>query len=371
MQKGFNSQVLNRALGVFFKDAVYVSLTNPRQALHFIKTVRWQKTAARKRNILLKEGLQVPPIIIFSITNRCNLTCKGCYAQALQNSTNDEIDDSKLWQVVSEADELGVSFFVIAGGEPLLRKEMLKIIKSFPQIIFLFITNGLLIDDNTINTLKETRNVMTLFSLEGCKSETDDRRGEGTFDIVLEKMKRLKKENLFFGTSITLTRHNFNTVMSDLYIKEIFQTGCRFFLILEYTPVQKGTENWVLETEQRKQILPMFDHFRKKYSSLFIAVPSHEEEVGGCLAAGRGFIHINSKGQVEPCPFGPFSDTDIVNHSLKDALQSKLLQTIRNHPERLNEKDGICAMWSNREWVQSLLTNEKKASHAKKVANIW
>ncbi len=360
MQKKFSSTVLNNALGVFFKDAVRVSLKNPRQALHFIKTVSWQKKAARKRNLWAEQGLQVPPIIIFSITNRCNLTCKGCYAQALQDSFGDDLSDDKLWEIVKEADDLGVSFFVIAGGEPLLRGEMLNIIRAFPRIIFLFITNGLLIDEKTIAILKSARNVMTLFSLEGCKSETDDRRGEGIFDTVLEKMDRMRRENFFFGTSITLTRHNFQTVMDDHYIGEIFQTGCRFFLMLEYSPVKEGTEHWVLEPQQRKQILPKFETFRKKFSSLFIAVPSHEEEVGGCLAAGRGFIHINAKGRVEPCPFGPFSDTDVINHSLKQALQSDLMQTIRNHPERLYEKDGICAMWANREWVRSLLVNKRK-----------
>ena len=79
-------QVLNNSLSIFFKDALRVALTNPSQAYHFIKTVRWQKKAARIRSRQEQQGVHIPPIMIFSITNRCNLHCKGCYNWALRPS---------------------------------------------------------------------------------------------------------------------------------------------------------------------------------------------------------------------------------------------------------------------------------------------
>ncbi|NTV90811.1 MAG: radical SAM protein, partial [Clostridiales bacterium] len=41
--------------------------------------------------------------------------------------------------------------------------------------------------------------------------------------------------------------------------------------------------------------------------------------------------------------------------SLREALQSELLMKVRENHEKLNETAGGCALWDNREWVQSLL----------------
>ena len=120
------ARVLNRSLNVFFKDALRVALTNPSQAYHFLRTAGWQKTAARTRSKWERKGLHVPPMLIFSITNRCNLHCKGCYNWALRPQLGMELDGAKLQSVIGEAKELGISFVMIAGGEPLVRPEILR-----------------------------------------------------------------------------------------------------------------------------------------------------------------------------------------------------------------------------------------------------
>jgi len=94
-------------------------------------------------------------------------------------------------------------------------------------------------------------------------------------------------------------------------------------MLVEYTPVIAGTEDWVLTEEQKNKVIEIRNGFRKKYSAMFIALPWDEDEIGGCLSAGRGFIHISAEGNVEPCPFIAYSDTNLKNLSLKDALQSK------------------------------------------------
>ena len=91
-----------------------------------------------------------------------------------------------------------------------------------------------------------------------------------------------------------------------------------------------------------------------KYPALFIAVPWDEDDVGGCLSAGRGFVHINAAGDLEPCPFAPFSDTNVRDFSLQDALQSKLCERIREIPKLSRETGGGCVLWKERELVESL-----------------
>jgi uncharacterized radical SAM superfamily Fe-S cluster-containing enzyme len=118
---------LNKALRIFFKEAITVSFKNPSQALYFFQVVKNQQRASRVRAKWLRQGIQVPPIMIFSVTNRCNLHCKGCYHQALRDITKPEMSADKLFSVITEAKDLGVSFIVLAGGEPLVRPDILEI----------------------------------------------------------------------------------------------------------------------------------------------------------------------------------------------------------------------------------------------------
>jgi MoaA/NifB/PqqE/SkfB family radical SAM enzyme len=171
-------------------------------------------------------------------------------------------------------------------------------------------------------------------------------------------MGQLRKKRIFFGTSITLTRPNFEKVTAPGFIGKLVNIGCKFFLFLDYTPTQEGTEEWVLLDDQRLQVTRLMKFFRKQFSALFIGVPWDEVEVGGCLSAGRGFVHINAEGDVEPCPFAPISDANIKEVSLKEALQSDFLRRIRQIPELSKYTGGGCALWKNRERVRSLFRIE-------------
>ncbi len=106
--------------------------------------------------------------------------------------------------------------------------------------------------------------------------------------------------------------------------------------------------------------MPLMKSFRSQFPALFIAVPWDEMDVGGCLSAGRGFIHINAEGDVEPCPFAPFSDANLKQVSLKEALQSKFLASLRQIPELSKYTGGGCALWKNQEKVVSVLRESRE-----------
>jgi MoaA/NifB/PqqE/SkfB family radical SAM enzyme len=358
MKKDNNTIVLNKALRVFFFDALRIALKNPAQVIAFFRTINWMRKAAKLRASWKEQEILVPPIIIFSITNKCNLQCKGCYNQSFHHSTNGELSEQKLRDITQDARDLGVSFFVIAGGEPFMRPEYTEIMKNFSEIIFLVFTNGLLINDVMIDIFTKHRNIVPLMSLEGSAADTDQRRGEGTYQILHSTMQKMNEKGIFFGSSLTLTRQNFTTILDNDYTNSLVKSGCRFFLYLEYTPTAEGTEDWVLSLEQRAQVMNIMKDFRSKYPALFIAVPWDEDDVGGCLSAGRGFIHINAAGNLEPCPFAPFSDSNVRESSLKEALKSELFKKIRQHPELSRENGGGCILWKERELVQFLLKHE-------------
>lgn len=356
----FNNMI-NKSIDNLVKNALWVSTQNPSMRKFLLKNLHKQRKAAKTREANEKSGIHVPPFMIASITHKCNLKCKGCYAQAHHSGNSSEMDANKLEELLTEANELGISIVLLAGGEPLVRKqELFQITKKFPHIIFPLFTNGLLIDNLTVEALSEQRNVIPVVSIEGHETQTDFRRGTGTYQSIKNVFETLHAKGIFYGTSITLTSNNYDTVSSDDFIKELTDKGCKLFFFVEYVPVKEDTSDWVLTETQRLYIPMLMSSLRNKFRSLFIAFPGDEEALGGCLAAGRGFVHVSPEGNLEPCPFAPFSDTNLKEKSLKDALKSDFLQEIRKNHHLLTEEHGGCALWENRVFVESLLRKTQK-----------
>lgn len=349
---------INGAIKRMFRDALRISLTHPSVGWFMFQTMLSQKKAADIRRDLERQGVHAPPFMIASITSQCNLRCKGCYAQAQHRATGTEMSAERMRQIFREAREMGISIILLAGGEPLVRRDILELTAGFPEIIFPVFTNGLLLDEEMAVRFQKQKNIIPIISLEGYESETDGRRGEGVYGRLQEAIGRIGNRGIFWGTSLMITRANFADVTGDQFVKNLTALGCKLFFYVEYVPIREGTEDWVLTAEQRAQVTGLMDSFRAKYPGLFIAFPGDEAELGGCLASGRGFVHISPEGNLEPCPFAPYSDTNLRDLTLREALQSEFLKTIRENHDQLTETGGGCALWDKREWVQSLLRGE-------------
>jgi MoaA/NifB/PqqE/SkfB family radical SAM enzyme len=348
---------LNDAIAGYFKDAVRITLREPAKSLFFFRTILWQRKAARVRLKWQNSGLHVPALLIVSVTSKCNLRCKGCYAFARDKGKSGvpELSDARLRTLVAEANELGISTILFAGGEPLIRKDLLTITKDFPSVIFPIVTNGTLIDEGTLDHFRTQRNVIPVVSIEGDERDTDERRGVGMHKRLQNTMEEMRAKGIFFGCSLTITRSNFATITDHLFIESLIRAGTKLILLLEYVSVEPGTEDWILTDDQRSTLAHKTERFRAQFPAIFIEIPGDEEQYGGCLAAGRGFVHVSPDGDLEPCPVSPYSDTNVRELSLKEALQSRLLQAIRQRHETLSEMEGGCALWTEREWVRSLL----------------
>ena len=340
-----------------FQQALRIIHSSPDLLLHGTKIAWHQKKAADTRQEFEQQGLFVPPVMIISITSRCNLACAGCYMKQQRLNPAPEMSPDLLCSVIAEAADLGVSVIVIAGGEPLLRKdEILSVARSFPQILFPLFTNGLMIDKDSAREIATQKNIVPLISFEGFRHDTDSRRGSGVYERLLSSCSVLKKNGIFFGCSITVTHANIARVTDEGFIQGMMEAGARVFTFVEYVPIEPGTGDLVLTHDQQKVLHTRMSALEKQFPALFIGFPGDEEQFGGCLAAGRGFIHISSSGNVEPCPAAPFSDANLTSVSLRDALQSSFLDKIRQHHDMLTETNGGCALWTNREWVQTLMT---------------
>ncbi len=349
-------ETLNRSITTTLLQAIRVSGLHPsllRSALRFLVV---QRRSADRRRTLRKEGVQVPAVVMVSLTKRCNLACTGCYQQAQNRSEGSEMTPDQLKSLVSQCVDLGVSFLVLAGGEPLIRKDdILPLARDFPDLIFAIYTNGLLIDETLANQLSERKNIVPVVSIEGNRQETDDRRSAGVYDAAMRAFSLLQQKRAFFGCSVTVTRLNYPVVTSQSFVEEMIHRGCRFFSYVGYVPVDPKTTDLLPDSDQLSGLNRCMEEFSEKYPALFIAFPGDEEVYGGCLSAGRGFVHVSHTGDLEPCPAAPFSDRNITTMTLKEALQSPFLSEIRVKHGMLSEKEGGCALWKNREWVRSLL----------------
>jgi len=350
----FDSQVAR-----VFKYAARAAWRNPKQALFFARIKAAQKRAAETRDRQREHGVQVPPLVIASITRRCNLNCRGCYARARRRSVSPELTDAQWSNLFAQAKELGVSIIMLAGGEPLMRPSILDVTRTFPGIVFPLFTNGLLLDDGTIARFKDQPQVIPVVSIEGWEPETDNRRGSGVFESVAASAEKLRTAGIFFGVSLTVTRRNFEAITAEGLVQALIGNGCSLFVFVEYTPAEPGTEDLCLLPAQRRRLVEFSEGLQRESRPVFIVFPGDEEQFGGCLAAGRGFVHIGPDGSLEPCPFAPFSDSSVAERPLADALKSHLLQAIRDNHAELKETRGGCALWRRREWVESLTSRRE------------
>ena len=350
------NEMVNRMIRGIFKDALAVSLKDPAMAAFFVKAARAQKKAALVRQHNEEQGIHVPPVMILSVTNNCNLRCAGCYSRLVPRKKKPELDEAGLRNVLRQASELGTSIVLLVGGEPLTRQEIFDVTKDFPDMIFTLFTNGTLIDDVVLGKFKAQRHVIPILSMEGRGDITDLRRGQGIYDGLMRDMTKLNENGIFFGASLTVTRTNYDEVTGEDFVRRMRNSGCKAFIYVEYNPVKHGTESWVVTDGQRDEVLAKMAIYRKSQPGVYIGFPGDEKAFGGCLSSGRGFIHVSASGDVEPCPFAPFSDSSILDMPLKDALNSKLFRTLRANRDRLMESNGGCALWKNPEWVKSLMS---------------
>lgn len=344
--------------------AAYLNvLGNPREARFVARMQRTVSKAERRRKAYLeKEGVAVPPFLIASIATTCNLQCKGCYARkngiAGDTPTKETLTPDQWGTLFREAAELGISFCLLAGGEPLTQRATLEAAAATKDIIFPVFTNGTMIGAVYTEFFKRNLNLIPVISLEGEMAATDERRGNGVYQRALLSMEMLHKAKLFFGTSITVTTENYREVTSEPFLSHLADLGCRLVFYVEYVPFDETTAHLAFRDEHVAAMEQIVEQRREQYKGMiFLSFPGDEKALDGCMAAGRGFFHIGPDGSAEPCPFSPFSDTNAARDGLRAAIASPLFHKIRNARALGWEHTGGCTLFEHRDEVDAMIHN--------------
>ncbi|HJC54209.1 MAG TPA: radical SAM protein [Candidatus Gemmiger stercoravium] len=311
--------------------------------------------SATQDEISAKENCNVPWAILLDPTSACNMHCTGCWAAEYGNRLNLSYED--LDSIVSQGKQLGTYMYIFTGGEPLVRKaDILKLCEAHPDCEFLCFTNGTLIDEAFCREMLRVKNFVPAISLEGFEEANDGRRGEGDYAKVMAAMKLLRENRLPFGVSTCYTSANCADVSSEAYFDDIIEAGAFFVWFFHYMPVGSGAVPALLPSpEQRTEMYRRIRAFRQSKPIFSIDFQNDAEYVGGCIAGGRRYLHINARGDVEPCVFIHYSNVNIHQSTLLDALKSPLFMAYHDGQPFNQNMLRPCPMLENPERLREMV----------------
>ena len=296
-----------------------------------------------------KLGCNIPWAILMDPTSACNLHCTGCWAAEYGNKLNMTYEE--LSNIIRQGKEFGTYMYIFSGGEPTVRKkDIFRLCEEHNDCQFLAFTNGTLIDEAFADEMLRVKNFVPAISVEGFREATDARRGEGTYDAVMRAMDILHKKHLPFGISCCYTSQNIDSLGSDEFIDHVVERGAKFAWFFHYMPIGNEAVPELLPTpEQRTKMYHRVREFRKTRPIFTLDFQNDGEYVNGCIAGGRNYLHINANGDIEPCAFIHYSDSNIREKTLLEAFQSPLFMAYHdNQPFNCNHLRP-CPMLENPE----------------------
>lgn len=278
---------------------------------------------------LLKErGISSPTAILISPSMRCNLRCVGCYASEYDNE--EDLTEDEVESIINQGEEIGSRVYVMLGGEPFVWQPLLDVAARHPQSVFLVFTNATMINDRVADRIVEVGNVCPTISIEGSRESTDARRGAGTYDRIMAVMDRLRERGILFAISCTATSKNIEEITSEEFADLMVEKGAFYGWYFLYMPVGRAPDLSLMPSaEQRLQLHRGVMHIRNTRPLLVADFWGDGTLTGGCLSGGRRYIHINNKGDVEPCIFAHFATDNIKDKPLLDCLCSDFFKDIR------------------------------------------
>ncbi|MHB1135925.1 MAG: radical SAM protein [Coriobacteriia bacterium] len=324
--------------------------------------VLWTREGVPRRIAAQAKIGTSPMVLLLSPSMRCNLRCSGCYAA--EYDREDDLPMEVIERVVNEARALGTYAITILGGEPFIRPDILDLFDHFPDMTFQVFTNGGLITNRVATRLENAGNVVVCFSVDGFEADHDARRGTGSLRSAERGMEALRTAGVPFGFSTMVTRNNYLDVTSDEFTDYLIEQGCLWGWHFLYMPVGENPDLSLMPTPEQREYLRTNGaaSIRMKKPLFVMDFWNDAPYVGGCIAAGREYLHVNSNGDVEPCIFTHFAVDNVKDKSLSDALGSTFFTAIRDRQPYSENLLRPCMLIDNTSVVREVVT--KTGAHA-------
>ena len=270
-----------------------------------------------------------PAFVMISITDACNYSCRGCWV----SNVGKKLELEQIQKIINAAKQKGSYFFGLLGGEPLVHKDLLKILQNNPDCYFQIFTNGSLLTEKFAFELQKVGNATVLISLEGLKEESARRRGaENAFEDALKAMENCKKARLFWGVASSVCKSNLNELASKEHADFLAKRGAHYLWYYIYRPVGLEPDpNLALNEDEifflRKKIVDL------RQSAPLVIIDAYWDDKGRaiCPAASGMSHHISPAGDLEFCPPIQFAMENISDCDITELFaNSKFLADFRS-----------------------------------------
>ncbi|MEA1961055.1 MAG: radical SAM protein [Bacillota bacterium] len=316
------------------------------------------------------------PLVVWNMTNRCNLRCKHCYINAEDHDYSNELTTQEAEAFIEDLAVMKAPVLLFSGGEPLLRKDIFHLGKMAAEkgLRPVISSNGTLIDDEMAKKIKEAGFQYVGISIDGAPATHDEFRAkQGAFDMAINGIRACQRQGVKTGIRLTMNRYNQDDLpfLFDLIEKENIPRVCLYHLVyagrgtemmgqdtttevkrslIEYISkktlelYEKGVETEILTTDNHADGIYLYQQMKKQGSDRADEVVQLLEMHGGC-SAGTKFANVDSLGNVHPCQF--WQDYTVGN--IRDmpfsqlwTSDDELLVKLREKEKHLKGKCGAC-----------------------------
>ena len=317
-----------------------------------------------------------PYIVIWEVTQACDLACVHCRASAQSRRNLLELSTQEGKRLIDEIAQMQVPVFVMTGGDPIKRPDLFELIEHARSVgvrVSLTPSATPLLTRNVIQRLKRSGLARLAVSLDGSYREVHDafRGMSGSFDRTMEAIEWANEVELAAQINTTFSRSNvadFDNIAALMETKRIALWSV-FFLV----PTGRGKIAELLSADEFERVfaklyqLSKRAHFHIKtteaqhYRRYMLQQQVAERRNGGEQGAhdtakvqdtigraprglndGKGFVFVSHLGEVFPSGFLPFSAGNVRSDSLNGIYrESSIFQQLRDDSQ-LGGKCGAC-----------------------------
>lgn len=315
-----------------------------------------------------------PPFMVsYSITKKCNLKCKHCYSDSVDQAAPDELSTEEAFRLMDDLSTWGIGLLVIDGGEPLCREDLLEVVKyaSSKGLRTTIGSNGTLITKAMAKDMLDAGVRAVAISVDGADAQTHDSfRGlNGAFKQALEGAEACKRADLPFQFNMVIRKDTLHQL--DDMLRLAIDNGANAAEFFDLVAIQRGRhecKEQVLSPDERKQAMewlaqtqencpfvirvpacPMYPLLLKEKriqprhfpAEMLQRIPYYSR---GCAAAmPMGYVMVQSNGEVNPCMLLQVKMGNIREQSIVSIWEnSPAVAELRNR-ELLKGKCGDCS----------------------------
>src|SRR5882757_6470006 len=317
-----------------------------------------------------------PYVISWNLTYRCNLACEHCYLDAGGKpeveseafADRSELSTEECFRVVDEIAAFAPDcVLILTGGEPLLRRDIVEIIRygASKSLWVVVGTNGVKITENLAGILKRegARGLsLSLDALDGARHDAF-RRVRGAWQNTVEGAKILARAELPFIVQTTVARHNVGelSAIADFAHEEL---GAKVWNLYFLVPTGRGAHVSDLDDAAYDRVLAELYVLQKRFAGRMLVnakcaphyarilqerepespfLKSYAGGAGGC-PAGTHYLGIRPNGDVTPCPYLPLFGGSLKRTSLAEIWSESDVFVGLRERKRLGGRCGECEL---------------------------